>query len=161
MNKQFNNEAMITSMEWVKEAVETAMEDKFKPVCKKCTCGTNLQTQLIDSIESLRQELGRAMAPMMEPVMKTTTELRKFETERGDSISEEQDYIYQSDLNQYEKAVLLYMHHYSTWPQTMVEIADACGISVTSVKRVIKRFMESGECMRAPYEPGYILTKFS
>tara|TARA_R110000803_G_scaffold51703_2_gene106695 strand:+ start:187 stop:543 length:357 start_codon:yes stop_codon:yes gene_type:complete len=34
MNKQFNNEAMITSMEWVKEAVETAMEDTFKPVYK-------------------------------------------------------------------------------------------------------------------------------
>ena len=35
MNTQFNKESMITSLEWIKEAVETAMEADFKPVYKK------------------------------------------------------------------------------------------------------------------------------
>jgi len=35
MNKQFNKESIITSMEWIKDAVESAMEPQFKPVYKK------------------------------------------------------------------------------------------------------------------------------
>lgn len=119
--------------------------------------GLETKQGLIESIESLRDELRKAMAPMMEPVLK---EDKEFDTKRGDSISEEQDYIYESDLNQYEKAVLLFMHHRSTWPQSVNAIAEACSISTSSVKRVISKFMMSGGIMRAPFESGYLLTKF-
>ena len=119
--------------------------------------GVKQNEQLITSIEGLRTELHRAMQPMFEPVLK---EDKEFEPKRGDSISEEQDYIYESDLNQYEKAVLLFMHHRSTWPQSAKDIAEACSISISSVKRVLSKFMMSGEIMRAPFEPGYLLTKF-
>ena len=119
--------------------------------------GVKLNEELITSIEGLRTELHRAMQPMFEPVLK---EDKEFEPKRGDSISEEQDYIYESDLNQYEKAVLLFMHHRSTWPQSTKDIAEACSISISSVKRVLSKFMMSGGIMRAPFEPGYLLTKF-
>ena len=119
--------------------------------------GVTAKQDLIASIEGLRSELHRAMQPMMEPKLK---EVEEFDPKRGDSISEEQDYIYESDLNQYEKAVLLFMHHRSTWPQSVNAIAEACSISTSSVKRVISKGMESGAIMRAPFEPGYLLTKF-
>ena len=119
--------------------------------------GVKLNEELITSIEGLRTELHRAMQPMFEPVLK---EDKEFEPKRGDSISEEQDYVYESDLNQYEKAVLLFMHHRSTWPQSAKDIAEACSISISSVKRVLSKFMMSGAIMRAPFEPGYLLTKF-
>ena len=119
--------------------------------------GVTTKQDLIASIEGLRSELHRAMQPMMEPKLK---EVKEFDPKRGDSISEEQDYIYESDLNQYEKAVLLFMHHRSTWPQSVNAIAEACSISTSSVKRVISKGMESGTIMRAPFEPGYLLTKF-
>ena len=127
--------------------------------------GVETKQGLIESIESLRDELRRAMAPLLVPVYKDTEkedqkQNTEFDPKRGDSIAEEQDFIYQSDLNQYEKAVLLFMHHYSTWPQSVKEITEACSISTSSVKRVISKGMESGTIMRAPYEPGYILTKF-
>jgi len=121
--------------------------------------GVTLKQELIESIEALRTELRKAMAPMMEPVYKE--DVPKFNPTAGDSISEEQDYIYESDLNQYEKAVLLFMHHRPDWPQSVNDIAEACSISTSSVKRVISTFMMSGSIMRAPYEPGYILTKFN
>ena len=119
--------------------------------------GVKLNEELITSIEGLRTELHRAMQPMFEPVLK---EDKEFEPKRGDSISEEQDYIYESDLNQYEKAVLLFMHHRYDWPQSAKDIAEACSISISSVKRVLSKFMMSGGIMRAPFEPGYLLTKF-
>ena len=119
--------------------------------------GVTTKQDLIASIEGLRSELHRAMQPMMEPKLK---EVEEFDPKRGDSISEEQDFIYESDLNQYEKAVLLFMHHRSTWPQSVNAIAEACSISTSSVKRVISKGMESGTIMRAPFEPGYLLTKF-
>ena len=119
--------------------------------------GVTAKQDLIASIEGLRSELHRAMQPMMEPKLK---EVEEFDPKRGDSISEEQDFIYESDLNQYEKAVLLFMHHRSTWPQSVNAIAEACSISTSSVKRVISKGMESGAIMRAPFEPGYLLTKF-
>ena len=52
------------------------------------------------------------------------------------------------------------MHHRSTWPQSVNAIAEACSISTSSVKRVISKLMMSGAIMRAPFEPGYLLTKF-
>lgn len=121
--------------------------------------GATIKQELIESIEALRTELRKAMAPIFtgEPKLK---EAPQFDETRGDSISEEQDYIYESDLNQYEKAVLLFMHHRSTWPQSTNAIAEACSISTSSVKRVISKFMLSGAIMRAPHEPGYLLTKF-
>ena len=119
--------------------------------------GVTAKQDLIASIEGLISELHRAMQPMMEPKLK---EVEEFDPKRGDSISEEQDYIYESDLNQYEKAVLLFMHHRSTWPQSVNAIAEACSISTSSVKRVISKLMMSGAIMRAPFEPGYLLTKF-
>ena len=119
--------------------------------------GVTAKQDLIASIEGLRSELHRAMQPMMEPKLK---EVEEFDPKRGDSISEEQDYIYESDLTQYEKAVFLFMHHRSTWPQSVNAIAEACSISTSSVKRVISKLMMSGAIMRAPFEPGYLLTKF-
>ena len=119
--------------------------------------GVTTKQDLIASIEGLRSELHRAMQPMMEPKLK---EVEEFDPKRGDSISEEQDFIYESDLNQYEKAVLLFMHHRYNWPQSVNAIAEACSISTSSVKRVISKLMMSGAIMRAPFEPGYLLTKF-
>ena len=127
--------------------------------------GVETKQGLIESIESLRDELRKAMAPLLVPVYKDTEKKDqdpdpKFDPKRGDSISEEQDYIYESDLNQYEKAVFLYMHH-TTYAQSTNDIAKACSISTASVKRVISKGMKTGYIMRAPFEPGYILTKFS
>ena len=121
--------------------------------------GVETKQGLIESIESLRDELRKAMAPLLVPVYKDTKkedqkQNTEFDPKRGDSISEEQDFIYESDLNQYEKAVLLFMHHYSTWPQSVKEIAEACSISTSSVKRVISKGMESGTIMRAPLNLG-------
>jgi hypothetical protein len=126
--------------------------------------GVETKQGLIESIESLRDELRRAMAPLLVPVYKDTEkEAQKqnteFDSKRGDSIAEEQDFIYESDLNQYEKAVLLFMHH-TTYAQSTNDIAKACSISTASVKRVVSKHMMSGTIMRAPFEPGYILTKF-
>ena len=114
--------------------------------------------ELIESIEALRTELRHAMAPMMEPVYKK--DVNKIDPKNCFAISEQQDYIYESDLNQYEKAVYLYMHH-TTYAQSTNDIAKACSISTASVKRVVSKAMKTGYIMRAPFEPGYILTKFS
>ena len=119
--------------------------------------GEEIKTGLIDRITELTEVLNAAMAPVFIGKPKTND---KFDPKRGDSIAEEQDYIYESDLNQYEKTVFLYMHH-TTYAQSTNDIAKACSISTASVKRVISKAMKTGYIMRAPFEPGYILTKFS
>ena len=119
--------------------------------------GEEIKTGLIDRITELTEVLNAAMAPVFIGKPKTND---NFDPKRGDSIAEEQDYIYESDLNQYEKAVFLYMHH-TTYAQSTNDIAKACSISTASVKRVVSKAMKTGYIMRAPFEPGYILTKFA
>ena len=138
--------------------------NKESSTCEKCTCGTNLQDELVTQLKSLREELSRAMAPMMEPVYKQTESRDDLEAllnsqPQTGSIFEELDSIYESDLNKYEKAVLLYLTSTPMDPQSVKEIAEACSISTSSVKRVISTFMMSGSIMRAPYQSGYLLTK--
>lgn len=120
--KKTNNQEVVANLEWLRQTVESAMEQQFKPVYKK--------------------------------------DVNKIDPKNCFAISEQQDYIYESDLNQYEKAVFLYMHH-TTYAQSTNDIAKACSISTASVKRVISKAMKTGYIMRAPFEPGYILTKFS
>ncbi len=164
--KQCNNE--VTNLN-KQQTIMTKQEidyflNKESSTCKKCTCGTNLQDELVTQLKSLREELSHAMAPMMEPVYKQTESRDDLEAllnsnMQTGSIFEELDSIYESDLNKYEKAVLLYLTSTPMDPQSVKEIAEACSISTSSVKRVISTFMMSGGIMRAPYQSGYLLTK--
>ena len=122
--------------------------------------GVETKQGLIESIEGLRNELRKAMAPLLVPVMKEPNVVWDDAEMKTGSIFEAFDLIYESDLNQYEKAVILYMTC-NTDPKSIKEIADACSISTSSVKRVISKHMMSGDIMRAPFEPGYILTKYN
>jgi len=60
--------------------------------------GEEIKTGLIDRITELTEVLNAAMAPVFIGKPKTND---NFDPKRGDSIAEEQDYIYQSDLNQF------------------------------------------------------------
>ena len=115
--------------------------------------------ELIESIEGLREEMRKAMAPMMEPVYKKPKPSDGY----GDVYLSRllaMETIFKTDLNQYEKMVWLYME-YTSHPQSANQIAKACSISIGSVKRAISALMSKHIIMRAPFEPGYILTKFS
>ena len=114
--------------------------------------GVVVKQQMIESIEGLRDELARAMQPMFEPKLK--------ETHPWDQQTTDMSQVYNSDANLYQKAVLVYMH-LNRGPQTMQQIADATSMSITSVKRVINHYMAIGDIMRAPFQPGYILTQFA
>ena len=113
--------------------------------------GVTAKQDLIASIEGLRTELHRAMQPMMEPKLK--------EVPSTGSIFEDIDSIYESSLNQYEKAVLLYLTSTPQDPQSTNEIAEACSISLSSVKRAVSQLLLKTRIMRAPYQSGYLLTK--
>ena len=114
--------------------------------------GVVVKQQMIESIEGLIAELAKAMQPMFEPKLK--------EEHPWDKTDTEVDAIYSSTLNQYEKAVYLFLLH-KRGPQTMQQIAQGCSISLGSVKRVIKSGQQIGYVMRAPFQPGYLLTQFA
>ena len=121
--------------------------------------GVTIKQELIESIEGLREEMRKAMAPMMEPVYKKPQESDDYENLYFDRLSA-MEKIFETDLNQYEKLVWLYME-YTSHPQSANQIAKACSVSIGSVKRAISSLMSKYIIMRAPFEAGYILTKFS
>ena len=117
--------------------------------------GVTIKQELIESIEGLREEMRKAMAPMMEPVYKKPQKSTHEHTLSEISV----EYAF-ANHNQYELAVVVYMHVFNT-PQTMQEIANMTKTSIGSVKRAIKSLMKKGDVMRAPFQSGYILTKFN
>lgn len=113
--------------------------------------GIDYQSELVEKLETLQQTLEQAMQPIV-PKYK--------ETHPWDKQTTDVSHIYKSDANLYQKAVLVYMH-LNPGPQTSQQIANATGMSITSVKRVITHYMSCGEIMRAPYQRGYLLTQFA
>lgn len=114
--------------------------------------GVTAKQDLITSIEGLREELARAMAPMMVPKLKAKPKV----TSNG--IFGDAEQVYESSLNQYEKATLLYML-LNPGIHTPKSIATACSFSESSAKRAISQLMLSNRVMRAPYQNGFKLTK--
>jgi len=118
---------------------------------------------MVTSLEWLKEATEMAFEKQAEPVYAQVAIETKAETHLKTNCYrtfEHQDYVYDSDLNQYDKAVILYMYHFYPLSRTTVDIAQACSISLGSVKRVLARFMKSEHIMRAPFEPGYMLTEF-
>lgn len=112
--------------------------------------GYDYQSEIVEKLETLQQTLEQAMQPIV-PKYK----------DNSINVLEEQSYIYENNnMNVYEKAVMIYLLRFdASWPQTMKEIARATGMSITSVKRVIRKGLEMEVIMKHPYESGYLLTK--